>query len=89
MSPPDQVEALEARGRVWQTWVTVRFLAAYLSEADGHPFVPSDPADTHALLTAYVLDKALYEVRYDLGHRPDWAPIPLRGVASMLQSLET
>ena len=38
---------------------------------------------------AYVLDKALYEVRYDLAHRPDWAPIPLRGVASMLQSLET
>ncbi len=48
----------------------------------------TDPADTHALLTAYVLDKALYEVRYDLDHRPDWAPIPLRGVASMLQSLE-
>ena len=47
---------------------------------------PTDPADTHALLTAYVLDKALYEVRYDLDHRPDWAPIPLRGIASMLRA---
>ena len=49
------------------------------TEADGHPFVPTDPADTHALLTAYVLDKALYEVRYDLDHRPDWAPDPVAG----------
>ncbi|MGZ4682081.1 MAG: maltose alpha-D-glucosyltransferase [Acidimicrobiales bacterium] len=86
--PLDQYEALETRGRVWQTWVTVAFLGGYLAEADSRPFVPSDPADTHALLTAYVLDKALYEVRYDLDHRPDWAPIPLRGVASMLRSLE-
>jgi maltose alpha-D-glucosyltransferase/alpha-amylase len=86
--PPDHYEALQTRGRVWQTWVTVAFLGGYLAEADGHPFVPTNPADTQALLTAYVLDKALYEVRYDLDHRPDWAPIPLRGVASMLQSLE-
>jgi maltose alpha-D-glucosyltransferase/alpha-amylase len=87
--PPDQYTGLAARGRVWQTWVTIAFIGAYLEAADGHPFVPTDPADTHALLTAYVLDKALYEVRYDLDHRPDWAPIPLRGVASMLQSLES
>jgi len=86
--PADQYDALETRGRVWQTWVTVAFVGAYLAEADGHPFVPDATADTHSLLTAYVLDKALYEVRYDLDHRPDWAPIPLRGVASMLQSLE-
>ena len=38
------------------------------------------PADAH------VLDKALYEVRYDLGHRPDWAPIPLHGIVSMLEA---
>jgi trehalose synthase-fused probable maltokinase len=84
--PPDQYTGLAARGRVWQTWVTIAFIGAYLEAADGHPFVPTDPADTHALLTAYVLDKALYEVRYDLNHRPSWAPIPLRGIAAMIEA---
>ena len=42
----------------------------------GESFVPAEPEDRHDLLTAYVLDKALYEVRYDLNHRPDWAADP-------------
>jgi len=82
---PDHYEALARRGHAWQTWVTIRFLAGYLDEADGQSFVPSDRDDVHALLSAHMLDKALYELRYDLGHRPDWAPIPLRGIASMLE----
>ena len=53
----------------------------------GESFVPADPDDRHALLTAYVLDKALYEVRYDLDHRPDWAPIPLRGIVTLLEGM--
>jgi maltose alpha-D-glucosyltransferase/alpha-amylase len=81
----DHYDSLAVRGQVWQSWVTIRFIAGYLDEAKGKSFVPSDPADIHALLSAHVLDKALYEVRYDLGHRPDWAPIPLHGIVSMLQ----
>ncbi len=82
---PDHVlDALAQRSRAWQSWVTIRFLTGYLTEAEGAPFVPADAEDRHALLTAYVLDKALYEVRYDLSHRPDWAAIPLRGIADLL-----
>jgi maltose alpha-D-glucosyltransferase / alpha-amylase len=83
---PDLLESLAARGQAWQAWVTVRFLAGYLDEADGESFVPSAPGDRHDLLTAYVLDKALYEVRYDLNHRPAWASIPLRGIAAMIEA---
>jgi maltose alpha-D-glucosyltransferase/alpha-amylase len=53
--------------------------------AAGSPLVPEDPGDLHDLLTAYTLDKALYEVRYDLSHRPHWAPIPLHGIVQLLQ----
>ena len=84
--PLDQSEAFEARARAWQLWVTTRFLGGYLGEADGTPLVPLDDGDQLDLLTACTLDKALYEVRYDLGHRPAWASIPLHGIAQLLES---
>ncbi len=83
---PELRASLARRGQAWQAWVTIRFLSGYLDEAEGQSFVPADPVDRHDLLTAYVLDKALYEVRYDLNHRPDWASIPLRGIASLVES---
>jgi len=85
--PSEQEAALSDRGRVWSSWVTVRFLAGYLDEAEGQPFVPADRGDVQTLLNAYVLDKALYEVRYDLGHRPDWASIPVRGAVDLLSGM--
>ncbi|HEY5156201.1 MAG TPA: hypothetical protein VIJ47_15780, partial [Acidimicrobiales bacterium] len=85
--PSEQESALALRGRVWSSWVTIRFLAGYLDQAAGQPFVPADLDDVQSMLSAYVLDKALYEVRYDLGHRPDWASIPVRGAVDLLAGL--
>jgi maltose alpha-D-glucosyltransferase/alpha-amylase len=36
------------------------------------------------LLTSYLIEKALYEVVYELNNRPDWVKIPLRGVLDLL-----
>jgi maltose alpha-D-glucosyltransferase/alpha-amylase len=83
---PEQREDLARRGRVWEHWVTRTFLRGYLDEAGQAPFVPSDPDDLQVLLVAYTLDKALYEVRYELNNRPTWADIPLRGVQQLLDS---
>jgi maltose alpha-D-glucosyltransferase/alpha-amylase len=85
MVPHEQQRAYEARERVWQLWTTIRYLGGYLEVAADTPLVPSDRGDLHDLLTAYALDKALYEVRYDLSHRPHWAPIPLHGIVQLLQ----
>ena len=46
--------------------------------------MPSDPVDLASLLTTYTLDKALYEVRYEMSHRPDWAAIPISGVLELV-----
>jgi maltose alpha-D-glucosyltransferase/alpha-amylase len=81
---PELFEELDRRGRAWQHWVTVSFLSGYFQAAEGASFVPSDPEDVRTLLTAYTLDKALYEVRYELNNRPDWAAIPLRGVLQLV-----
>ncbi|MEO8078738.1 MAG: alpha-amylase, partial [Acidobacteriota bacterium] len=71
---------LEPWTRVWQTWATAAFLRGYLTAAAGAQFVPSVPSQLDALLEQFVLDKALYELNYELNHRPDWVRIPLRGI---------
>jgi predicted trehalose synthase len=61
-------------------------LAAYFAaESEGHHFLPKDPGVRDALLRAFVSAKRLYEVRYELGSRPDWVGIPLRAVTAMLE----
>jgi maltose alpha-D-glucosyltransferase/alpha-amylase len=37
------------------------------------------------MLTPFLLDKAMYELGYELGHRPDWLHIPLAGLAALMQ----
>jgi maltose alpha-D-glucosyltransferase/alpha-amylase len=77
-------DELAGRADAWRSWVVVQFLGAYLDEADGASFVPDAPDDREVLLSAFVLEKALYEVRYELNHRPHWVGIPLAGVLSVL-----
>jgi len=45
--------------------------------------VPADPAAIDALLRVFLLEKALYELRYELNHRPDWVLIPLVGILEL------
>jgi predicted trehalose synthase len=52
------------------------FLAGWREKA-GH-LVPKDSATAAALLEALELEKLLYEVRYEVGHRPDWVSIPAK-----------
>jgi maltose alpha-D-glucosyltransferase / alpha-amylase len=69
----------------WRTWATVSFLQAYRSTAAGAPFLPADPAAMSHLLRLFLLDKALYEVRYELAHRPAWLRLPLSGVLELIR----
>jgi predicted trehalose synthase len=46
--------------------------------------VPADPVQRETLLRLFVLDKALYELNYELNSRPDWARIPLKGVTELM-----
>ena len=61
------------------------FLRAYLKEVKGAPFIPADPAELKLLLDSFLLEKAVYEVGYELNNRPDWLPIPLRGIRQIVE----
>jgi maltose alpha-D-glucosyltransferase/alpha-amylase len=80
---PDDFASLEPWANLWEHAVATEFLCAYLSSAAGAGFLPPDSEDFRRLLEAFLLDKALYELEYELNNRPTWVRIPLGGVLSI------
>jgi maltose alpha-D-glucosyltransferase/alpha-amylase len=80
----DELARLEPWAAAWQRWTGDAFLTGYLATAGHASFVPVDPVQSATLLQLFLLDKALYEMNYELNNRPDWARIPLRGLAELL-----
>ena len=83
---PDRAGQLQARAHAWDRAVAAAFLARYRHTTAGAGLVPSDAGAFERLLRALVLDKALYEVEYELASRPDWAIIPLLGILQILNA---
>jgi maltokinase len=76
-----QEDDLTKLGRAWEARNREAFLTGYLRRAvEAEPILPTDPAVRSAVLAAFELDKALYEVAYERANRPDWAHIPLGAV---------
>jgi maltose alpha-D-glucosyltransferase/alpha-amylase len=71
-------------GRFWVACVSAAFLQSYLQAAGSASFVPHTPEDLDLQLTTMLLEKALYELRYELNMRPDWVRIPLRGILEVV-----
>jgi maltose alpha-D-glucosyltransferase / alpha-amylase len=78
------VEELQPLADLWVGWSWTSFLRAYRAATAGSTFLPSDAAEFQSMLGVYLLDKAIYEVSYELNNRPAWLPIPLRGLAHLL-----
>jgi maltose alpha-D-glucosyltransferase/alpha-amylase len=81
---PKDMERLAGWARWWQTWVTASFLKAYRTAALGAPFLPVQTTDATHLLRLLLFEKALYEIRYEMTHRPAWLRIPVAGVLDLL-----
>jgi maltose alpha-D-glucosyltransferase / alpha-amylase len=64
--------------RAWQHAAGATFVQAYLNNLGEHALLPKDDAQLGLLLDAYLLQKAIYTVNYELNHRPQWLPIALR-----------
>jgi trehalose synthase-fused probable maltokinase len=83
---PGDLLVLAPWARHWHAWVTAAFLAAYLERIRGEGLVPERGEDLARLLELHMLEKALYEVAYELDNRPDWVEVPLRGVLELLET---
>jgi maltose alpha-D-glucosyltransferase/alpha-amylase len=81
---PEDQQQMEPWAKLWVSAVEDKFLQAYRETAIQSFVVPRDDHDFQLVLNAYVLDKALYELGYELNNRPDWVRIPLAGILSLL-----
>ncbi|MFW5837915.1 MAG: putative maltokinase, partial [Desulfovibrionaceae bacterium] len=79
-------ELLQPWAELWYIHVAGRFAAAYLDATAGSGLLPDDPDTVERLLVPFLLEKAVYELGYELNNRPDWLVIPLRGVKQLAGS---
>ena len=82
---PDDARNLEPWARLWQSAVSDEFLRAYHSTVESSdPSLVPNQGQTELLLKAYLLEKSLYELLYEMNNRPTWVYIPLAGIQSLL-----
>ena len=80
---PEDIPRLEPWAQLWERSASAQFLRAYIEMAQGAGLVPPDRADTRKLIDLFLIDKALYELLYELNARPAWVRIPLMGILSL------
>ena len=92
-SPPER-ERPEPRGsdplapwaHAWYRAAATAFLRSYLGTARGAPFLPPGADELRALFDLFLVEKAAYELGYELDHRPEWVALPLQGLEDQLAS---
>jgi trehalose synthase-fused probable maltokinase len=71
----------------WEQEARARFLEGYMASADP-AILPIGQASVEKLLAILELERALYELTYDLNNRPDWVPIPVASITRLLRRPE-
>jgi maltose alpha-D-glucosyltransferase/alpha-amylase len=80
----NEMRLLEPHARAWQRRTADAFLAGYRETIAGCPSYPTRAETARALLDLFILEKALYEMTYELANRPSWVRIPLEGIRAIL-----
>lgn len=81
----ENIQLLGEWAQYWQKWVSATFLKTYLEVARHAIFIPKEREELALLLEVYLLDKAIYELGYELNNRPTWVRIPLDGISQLLR----
>jgi maltose alpha-D-glucosyltransferase/alpha-amylase len=81
---PDASAGLEPWARLWHAWSSAAFLGTYLETASADRLLPRTRQQVSALLDIYLLEKAIYEMGYELNNRPTWLRIPFEGIVQLM-----
>ncbi|MFZ2024374.1 MAG: maltose alpha-D-glucosyltransferase [Terracidiphilus sp.] len=81
--PSDDRARLTGWAQLWQDFATSYFISAYRKTIAANPDLLPPPKEAQILLDAYLLEKALYELLYELDNRPSWVRIPLNSILAL------
>jgi maltose alpha-D-glucosyltransferase/alpha-amylase len=79
---------LQPWAHAWYRWTSTAFLHAWRTTSGGAAFLPTRSESLQQTFELFLLDKALYELGYELNHRPTWVGVPLSGLLELLDSPE-
>jgi maltose alpha-D-glucosyltransferase / alpha-amylase len=85
---PGEAPFLEGWAQLWSTYVSGRFLSAYLERLGASRLVPREREFLELMLRAFLLEKAVYELGYEMNNRPGWVSVPLKGIERLLMDGE-
>jgi trehalose synthase-fused probable maltokinase len=80
----DDVTRMGVWAQAWNSWVAERYLAKYFATAKDAAYLPATQAEIQVVLELHLLEKAIYELGYELNNRPTWVGIPLQGISKLL-----
>jgi len=83
---PEDFSTLEPWARFWYRAVSAAFLKGYLPAVAPASLLPQAPAELGILLDAYLLDKSICQIGYELNNRPEWTQIPLKGLLELFET---
>ena len=81
---PEDLGRLQPWSRFWCAWVGAEYLKSYFATAGQASFIPPNAQEMKTLFDAFVLERALIELAYELRHRPAWTRVPLTGILDIL-----
>jgi maltose alpha-D-glucosyltransferase / alpha-amylase len=81
----DDISSLEPWADLWYACAGGVFIKSYLDTAKGASFIPDGTDDIGMFLKIFLLEKAVYEVGYELNNRPDWVIISLKGILQLME----
>jgi maltose alpha-D-glucosyltransferase/alpha-amylase len=81
--PGAPADRMQEWAKLWQNAASGEFLSAYRETIAAKPELLPGAVETQKLLDAYLLEKALYELLYELNNRPTWLHIPIAGILNL------
>lgn len=86
---PEDIPKLEPWADLWYRYIAGIYLRSYLDTLKDTNLIPKEKEDLDTMLKAFLLEKAIYELGYELNNRPDWVVIPIKGIEHLLETCLT
>ena len=84
----DELDRLQPWATLWRAWTSAAFLREYRLIASVGSLLPDDTTALARLLDFFMLEKLIFELRYEMNYRPAWVRIPLSGILQLIHPKE-